>query len=460
MFSDLRTLWAMDPGRGTEIAGLLLDFLGWCAPAASLAGPESHVEEVRELALGVVRAHIDPEFVRWITREVVAVRSQPVERRIAALEILAKDHTNAILLPLLSVAREDEPRIRAVALDMLVGWDDASVHAMFLDELERELEGQAGSAAWLAEAHFKKVTLAPQSPFAARLEELVKKGLSSPKWRDVSRAVLLSRPLDAERIVPFLIEALAQWKARDEAGAQALRVELEIVRALENRSGRKLGIAPAAWSAWWRAMRRGEIHGSGPATGRYREGTRAEFFGIRPGSDRVTFVIDRSGSMQTAGEPKTGEPRRTRWERAVAELLGFLDEIGPRARFGLILFYDHPEEWRPTLLDANDENKLAARRWLEGTHPGGGTALQGAILRAMRIQADGLPDLATLEADTVIVLCDGETNEGPGWVEPFLRSANLRARIVFHCVQVGAAGDGTLEKLASESGGDFVRVDG
>jgi hypothetical protein len=78
----------------------------------------------------------------------------------------------------------------------------------------------------------------------------------------------------------------------------------------------------------------------------------------------------------------------------------------------------------------------------------------------MRVGPDGLPDLALLEADTVIVLCDGETAEGPDWVEPFLRRANLRARVVFHCVQVGAVGDGTLQKLASGSGGDYVRVDG
>ena len=78
----------------------------------------------------------------------------------------------------------------------------------------------------------------------------------------------------------------------------------------------------------------------------------------------------------------------------------------------------------------------------------------------MHLMPDGMPDLAVLEADTVIVLCDGETEEGPGWVEPFLRSVNQRARVVFHCVRIGAAGDGTLEKLAGGSGGDFVRVDG
>lgn len=86
--------------------------------------------------------------------------------------------------------------------------------------------------------------------------------------------------------------------------------------------------------------------------------------------------------------------------------------------------------------------------------------LQSAVMRALKIGPDGLPDLAVLEADTVIVLCDGETAEGPGWVEPFLEIANQRARVIFHCVKIGAGGDGTLEKLAKGTGGDFVRVGG
>ncbi len=470
MISDLRTTWAIDPVRETDIACALLDFLGWCAPAANVLGAQSRANEARELSLEALRAHVDPEFTRWITRDVLAVRSQPLERRVAALAVLAPDHGPALLLPLLSCAREEEPRIRIPALEQLVGWDDGGVHGLFLDELARgdsaqgdpvHVLGSQNTGAWsLAEAHFGKVLLPPLSPFAARLAAIVERGLASSDWREVSRAVSLSKPLDAEAVIPFLIEALRKWKAREEAGVQALRVEMEILRALENRSGRKLGLFPADWSAWWSSFSRGEIKGTGPATGRYREGTRPGFFGLHPATDRVTFVIDRSGSMDTALVDGTDGPKRTRWQEAVEQLLGFLDGIGTHARFSVILFHEYPEEWRPTLLDANPENKKSARVWLTGNHPGGGTALQGAIARALRIAPDGTPDLAVLEADTVIVLCDGETAEGPGWVEPFLRAANQRARVVFHCVQIGASGDGTLEKLAAGSGGDFVRVDG
>jgi len=459
ILGDLRTSWAIDPMRENDIAIALLDFVGWCSPVAGVQGEKSRAFAAREIALDTLRAHNEPEFMRWMTREVLAVHSQPLERRVAVLELLAKDPTAPLLLPLLSCAREEEPRIRIPALEILVGWDDNSVHALFLDELAQALDSRKG-ASWLAEAHFSKVSLAPLSPYTQRLTKLVGRGLSSSDWREVSRAISLSRPLEPESVVPYLIEALAQWKAREAAGGQALRIEMEILRALENRSGRKLGLSPADWSTWWKAVRSGTLAGQGPQTGRYREGTRPGFFGLHPATDRVTFVVDRSGSMATTLVAATGGPKKTRWDEAVAQLLGFVDAVGPHARFGVILFHDYPEEWKPTLSEASPENKATARQWLAGTHPGGGTELENAIMRAMHVGPDGQPDLAVLEADTVIVLCDGETAEGPSWVEPFLHAANLRARIVFHCVQIGAAGDGTLEKLAKGSGGDFIHVDG
>jgi hypothetical protein len=78
----------------------------------------------------------------------------------------------------------------------------------------------------------------------------------------------------------------------------------------------------------------------------------------------------------------------------------------------------------------------------------------------MEVDSRGRLNLAALEADTVIVLCDGATSEGAGWVRPLLRRVNDQARLVFHTVQLGESGDGTLQLLAEETGGEFVRVDG
>jgi hypothetical protein len=470
ILGEIRAAWEKDPAHTGELTLLLLDFLGWCdaqglgagAPGAGGDSP-SLARETRDAVFDALRSRSDPEFLRWLTRDVLAVKSQPSDRRVAALTVLAKRDRiqESLLLPLLSCAREDDPRIRLPAMRELAGYDDPSVHTLFLDEIDRAIAGQKDAAGTIAETHFKKVALPPLGPHMARLSEIVARGLASADWREVSRAIALSRPLGPEPLISRLIEAMRQWKAREEAGGQALRIEMEILRALENRSGKKFGLRPSEWSTWWRGIRGKTIQG-GPVTGQYQEGTSPGFFGIHPATDRVMFVIDRSGSMAEPMPVSTGASSagpRSRWEAAVSELGHFLDAIGPKAKFGVAFFCDHTEEWRPTLSPAEDEDKKAVMAWLTGQRPGGGTMLEGAIRRALRIEPDGMPDLAVLEADTVIVLCDGETAEGPGWVDPFLASANQRARVVFHCVKIGAGGDGTLEKLAQGTGGDFVRVD-
>jgi len=67
-------------------------------------------------------------------------------------------------------------------------------------------------------------------------------------------------------------------------------------------------------------------------------------------------------------------------------------------------------------------------------------------------------DPDTLEADTVIVLCDGETAEGPTWVGSFIRIHNDLARVRLHAVQLGGRSDGTLETLCEHTSGDYVEI--
>jgi hypothetical protein len=79
---------------------------------------------------------------------------------------------------------------------------------------------------------------------------------------------------------------------------------------------------------------------------------------------------------------------------------------------------------------------------------------------ALCVGKNGEVDLSKLEADTVIVLCDGETAEGAGWVDGFLDRVEPITRVVFHCVQIGSEGDETLGKLARGTHGDSVKIDG
>jgi hypothetical protein len=79
----------------------------------------------------------------------------------------------------------------------------------------------------------------------------------------------------------------------------------------------------------------------------------------------------------------------------------------------------------------------------------------------LRLDRSGTPNLERLEEDTVIVLCDGATAEGPGWVAPLLERVGAASAVAFHCVQLGSGGgDGALRLLAELSGGEYVETDG
>ena len=463
--ADVRLAWAIEPLSWKRYAAVLLDLAG-----ATLRGHVRGVEEeqaspaleVRGLALDALAAHLGPVLSDWIAREVLPLASLPVERRLAALALLEPRRIEPTKLALFSCARDPDPRVRVGALECLVGWQDETVHVFFLETLERARGAAPGPEHGLAERHFAEVTIAPQGRAIARLGAFVAAGLSSTDWREASRAVQLSKPLGNGVVVPWLIEALSAWKTRATIGAQSLRVRFEIHGALASRSGRSLGLEPEPWREWWKAVQQGEVRGVTATTtgGMLPEGTRASFFGLRPQTDRVTFVIDRSRSMAEPFEALGTQARgRTRWKEATEQISAFVEALDDRARFGVVLFHDYAEVWRPRLATANERELRAARDWLD-QRPNGGTQLRSGVERALAIRDDGTVDLEVLECDTVIVLCDGATAEGPGWVRPFLERVQPLARVVFHCVQIGAGGDGTLEQLASLTGGSFVRVEG
>ena len=143
------------------------------------------------------------------------------------------------------------------------------------------------------------------------------------------------------------------------------------------------------------------------------------------------------------------------------QLVEFLDTIGPESRFDLVLFHDYAESWKNgVLVPADAEGRKKAREWLEIQIPNGGTALRMGVEAALQVDPRRGLQLEKLEADTVIVLCDGDTIEGSGWVERFLKDVNSTARVVFYAVQIGGTGDGTLEALVRGSGGEFVHIPG
>ncbi|NOT29307.1 MAG: VWA domain-containing protein, partial [Planctomycetes bacterium] len=221
-------------------------------------------------------------------------------------------------------------------------------------------------------------------------------------------------------------------------------------------SGRSIGAEPARWSEWWEGARAGRIALPADLTAAGIESTSAAFFGLHAVTDRVLFVVDGSGSMRTAFDTSG----RSRHDEAIEQLTRFLRQAGPDTRFGVALFSRSGEVWRNHLVPASEANLELARSWLEKNEPDGETRLFEGLRAGLGLDERGRLELERSEADTVIVLCDGATSEGPGWVARWLERENERAQLVFHCVQIGNQGNGTLEALAEGTGGELVRVGG
>ena len=411
------------------------------------------------------------ELVRWLVSSVLVARGATSPgARAAAIELLRGDPLPELLLGLSTCARDPERIVRDAALRGLAGWDDESVHRLFAllleppapaDEGARpdpQAEAERARRLGAAERHFRQVRLAPESRATAPLTGWVEAHILSEDWREAARAMSLGRALPDASAIPILILALESWMARSETGAPVRRSLSDLAEALSERSGRRLGLHPERWKRWWEVVQAGDIS-TAEARAAAQEGarTKASFYGLRPETERVIFVIDRSTSMQEAVDPL--EPDSiSRYEQAVEQLLAFLQALGPNARFNVLLFSSRTEPWRAQLQPAKASTLREAEDWLNRHKPKGGTNLQPAIERAFELDRQGLVDLEALEADTIIVLCDGATAEHGHWVAPFLERVLPPTHMLIHGVQLGAGGDGTLEALARLSGGDFVTV--
>lgn len=436
---------------------LLLDMAGY--RGSSFDGSAARLRRRARRALeGTITGGSGAALLDWMADEVIALRSQhPRERRAQALELLDAHRTDGGRLALLTVGRDEDDPLRPAALQVLATWPDEAVDLFLVGLLGKTYDKRTDLHPFNLALARLQVSSVPLGPRAA---ELLKTRLSAMllkrDWREASRAIELARGLEPRVGVPLLLDALSAWHRRESQGNGSRRILFEVVRELRRISGKSIGTNPKNWITWWISVRQGRTPLAQDALEPEEPRTEATFFGLRPVTDQVTFVIDISGSMAT----EWGTTEHNRYVEAVEQMMRFLQAAGSQTRFNVILFSDAPLRSSPNLVLATAQALSSARASLLTREPDGGTYLRPAIELALRLDADGQADAERLEADTIVVLCDGETGEGPRWVRPLIERVNDDARVVFHCVLIGSRGDGTLERLARLTGGDFIRIGG
>lgn len=175
-------------------------------------------------------------------------------------------------------------------------------------------------------------------------------------------------------------------------------------------------------------------------------GVRTGIFGLEAAGNRFVYVFDRSASMGDDG----GRPLAA----AKRELLRSIDELGDVQQFYVIFYNQRPQLFSPSggigrLVFATEDNRQAARRFVDSVRASGATRHADAIAAALR-----------LAPDVVFVLTDGDA--GDDLDEDELRRLT-RSMDGTRCMVVQFGGEERsprLARLAAESGGRYAVVDG
>ncbi len=393
-----------------------------------------------------------------------------LEDRRVALRHLEKARLPSLRMALLAVGRRQKDPLRPEVLGALGRWIKTVGPDPAVDLFLVQLLGTSFDRS--THPHPYNILLTRLGSGAIPLAERARKLLGgrvgamllSADWREGARAIRLSTGFPVEERVPMLMDALTVWDQRVKSGQSfdgVTRIQGDLVRALREISGRSHGKRPGPWIQWWVQVRQGLLPMPGTAEFEAKRRDReaeprstASFFGLRPESDRVTFIIDHSGSMNTGFATSSN----SRYVEAVEQMMRFLQGAPEGTRFNTILFSDETISSGEVLDPATPKMLGLARKDLLQREPKGGTNLRPAVYQALSLDHRGFPNTEVLEADTIIVLCDGMTAGGKAWVQPMLNKVLPIHPVVFHCVHLGPTSDGVLEALAKGSGGSYLRV--
>lgn len=283
----------------------------------------------------------------------------------------------------------------------------------------------------------------------ARAEELLVALLTDDVWRVRSAALDACLERRSLALVPVLFDRL---DAEGVARRDRVRDVLIALTATDH------GGSSQRWRAWWQAegARKPLVTEAEAAAflasrapkdaedGR----SQVQFFGIPLTSDRVSFVIDSSGSMN-AGVGTSGRPRL---EVAKARLLEVLDRLESTARFNIVWFASGTSAWRARLMARTPANLRSARAFVEDRRSDGGTALYDGLMAAWRDR----------DVEAIYLLTDGAPSAGR-LIDPEQIVADVRARFARRPVTVHAIAVGTpsplLRAIAEATGGVYREVD-
>jgi HEAT repeat protein len=391
-------------------------------------------------ALGRIEVSIPgKEFASRLDDRAADVRrtlAWSLERRSRAGRV-ADAEREALIAALQRLAEKDkDPGVRAAAS---VAWF-ACVSApaagagrpALTDELRRtKLDPLLADKAWpvRAAAGVCAADLPPALQIDV-LERLASDDHPGPRALAIARAAALEPDSDGKVAGAKLLVG----RVVDETNQ---RNRLDAYDALVRLSGFKYPLAKEPWVQWLANPRPYAQRSSEAPLGEYVGVTMTTFAGLRVRSQRVSFLIDLSGSMWQAQADG-----KTRKQAVDVELGRALAQLTPETQFNVIPYTDQPFAWKKTLQPATAQNVKTALDYFAGCTQHGKGNFWDAWLLALEDPA----------VDSVVVLTDGAPTGGHRWNLELMRTLigeqNRFRRVALDAILVDAKGH--LAKLWTE----------
>lgn len=310
---------------------------------------------------------------------------------------------------------------------------------------------------------------------------------------------------------PDVIEALIETLVVEDG-----RLRGDIEEVLHRLTGMRFFADGLLWRQWW-ADNKGKFAAGAPpaADGGKEDGgptvssgdlgapvvehgpkkdAKADFYGIQTFSNRIVFVLDRSGSMNeksgtppvtkggpvvTGGghkggqdDPGGGPEGDTKLDAARWELKKAIMGLASDVKFTLIFYNNGIDIWKPDLQAATRANKKESLEYVWDLPAQGSTNIGDALKRAFEVGMPGPGEVQDAAygkkrdvPDTIFLLSDGSPTTPDGQLaptEPILedvRKWNKLRRVVIHTIGIGQDNRAFMQALAKENGGTYVHRD-
>jgi Mg-chelatase subunit ChlD len=201
-----------------------------------------------------------------------------------------------------------------------------------------------------------------------------------------------------------------------------------------------------------------------------------QYFQLEITSDRILFIVDRSGSMAEPAERrdrygKASGKTSSKFSYVQDELETLLMALPETTQVNVLFFADGVEAFRtadggrPELIPLTTRGRTELVRYVRNLAPNGGTNLYTALDRALDLAGRGLKDSAyDVAFDTIYLLSDGKPTAGPvideGEILRRVDEVNALRKVKIHAITFGDQNNAKfVAELATRSGGRHVHMD-